>query len=51
MVLTLATNFVNQGSVSANDELIDRAKEQQVSPDINLSKPGASKSPSDSAKK
>jgi preprotein translocase subunit SecG len=51
MVLTLATNFVNQGAVSANDELIDRAKEQQVSPDLNLSKPGASKSPSDSAKK
>jgi preprotein translocase subunit SecG len=51
MVLTLATNFVNQGAVSANDELIDRAKEQQVSPDLNLSKPGSSKSPSDSAKK
>jgi len=32
MVLTLATNFTNQGAVSTNDELIDRAKEQQAAP-------------------
>ena len=50
MVLTLSTKFVNQGAVSENDELIDRAKEQQVSPALNLNKQGTTKSPSDTTK-
>lgn len=39
MVLTLSTKFVNQSGVSEKDELIDRAKEQQVTPAIDLQKP------------
>jgi preprotein translocase subunit SecG len=39
MVLTLSTKFVNQGDVSEKDELIDRAKEQQLAPSIDLQKP------------
>ncbi len=32
MAFTLATNFTNQGAASTSDELIDRAKEQQIAP-------------------
>ena len=51
MALTLATNFTNQGTVSANDELIDRAKEQQVAPSGLELKKDASPAKADSAKK
>jgi preprotein translocase subunit SecG len=50
MVLTLSTKFVNQSGVSEKDELIDRAKEQQVTPAIDIQKP-ATNPKSDSAPK
>ena len=37
MVLTLATNLTNPGS-AATDEIIERAKEQQVAPGLDLKK-------------
>ena len=37
MVLTLATNLTNPGS-AATDEIIERAKEQQVAPVLDLKK-------------
>lgn len=48
MVFSLATNFTNQSGTAASDELIDRAKEQQVAPGLDLKK--ATPTPTDSAK-
>lgn len=39
MVFTLATNFTNrQGTSGSSDELIERAKEQQAAPGLDLKK-------------
>ena len=38
MVFSLATNFTNQSGTAASDELIDRAKEQQATPGLDLKK-------------
>ena len=46
MVFSLATNFTNQSGTAASDELIDRAKEQQVAPGLDLKKA----TPADSTK-
>jgi|SRR4051812_27359313 len=39
MAFTLATNLVQPNPSSVSDELLDRAKEQQVLPTQNLNKP------------
>src|SRR3982750_3770332 len=39
MVFTLATNLVQPNPGGSSDELLERAKEQQVLPSQNLSKP------------
>jgi preprotein translocase subunit SecG len=39
MAFTLATNFTNQQSSVQTDEIIERAKEQQQSAPLDLSKP------------
>jgi preprotein translocase subunit SecG len=39
MVFTLATHFTNQAGSPATDELIEKAKEQQATPRLNLKKP------------
>lgn len=38
MVFTLATNFTNREGSVASDELIERAKEQQTAPGLDLKK-------------
>ena len=38
MVFSLATNFTNQSGTATSDELIDRAKEQQSAPGLDLKK-------------
>jgi preprotein translocase subunit SecG len=51
MAFTLATNFTNQGAPTSSDELIDRAKEQQAAPNLNLKKPTTAAPAADSIKK
>jgi preprotein translocase subunit SecG len=51
MVFTLATNFTNREGSGTSDELIERAKEQQTAPALNLKKTPPSTTKSDSTKK
>ena len=51
MVFTLATNFTSREGVVATDELIERAKEQQTAPGLDLKKPIPPTIKADSAKK
>ena len=51
MVFTLATNFTNREGSVASDELIERAKEQQTAPGLDLKKVTPSTTKTDSTKK
>src|SRR5215813_7243425 len=46
MVFTLATNFTSQQGSVQTDEIIERAKEQQQSAPLDLSKPAPTKTDS-----
>ena len=50
MVFTLATTFTNPRANANSDELIQRAKEQQTAPGLNLKKSQSTTTKSDSAK-
>ncbi len=51
MIFTLATNFTNREGSVASDELIERAKEQQTSPGLDLKKVNPSTAKPATAKK
>jgi preprotein translocase subunit SecG len=45
MIFTLATNFTNRSNSGSSDEMIERAKEQQSSPNFDLKKKGSTPIP------
>lgn len=53
MVFSLATNFIDTRSAASSDEILERAKETQADPSLNLKRsdePATTQQPADSAK-